>query len=68
MLLDLVAEQARHGIDTATAFSRATSWSDVAQAQSDFISGSFKRINEINQRYRDLFRDGMKLMRSPTRG
>lgn len=67
MVLDLVAEQARHGIDTASALGRATNWSEIIQAQSDFISGSFARINQINQRYLDLFRNGMNLMRSPTR-
>jgi len=68
MVLDLFAEQTRHGIDTATAVSRATNWSDVAQAQRDFVAGSFARIAQINERYRDLFQSGMKLWQPSTRG
>ena len=68
IVLDLVAEQTRHGIDTANALSGATNWSALVQAQSDFIAGSFARIGQINQRYRELFWSGLKVKRSQTRG
>ena len=38
---DLLGEQTRQGVETLSAFARAVNWTDVAQAQSKLIAGSF---------------------------
>ena len=51
--VDLIGEQTRHNMVAATAFGRAVDWADLAQAQREFISGSFERWSQLNDRYRE---------------
>ena len=61
--MDLLAEQTRHNMEAALAIGRAVSWTGVAEAQRDFVTGSLARISQINQRYREIIENGLK---SPT--
>ena len=48
---ELLGEQTRQSVDTLSAFARAVNWTDVAQAQSKLIAGSFLRFSQFNARY-----------------
>jgi hypothetical protein len=56
---ELIAEQSRQSVDTLSAFARAVNWTDVAQAQSQLIAGSFVRISKFNARYGQFLLRGM---------
>ena len=54
-----LGEQTRQSVDTLSAFARAVNWTDVAQAQSKLIAGSFLRISQFNARYGQFLLRGM---------
>ena len=56
---DLLGEQTHQSVDTLSAFARAVNWTDVAQAQSKLIAGSFLRFSQFNARYGELLLRGM---------
>ena len=56
---DLLGEQTRQSVDTLSALARAVNWTDVAQAQSKLIAGSFLRISQFNARYSEFLLRGM---------
>ena len=56
---DLLGEQARQSVDTLSAFARAVNWTDVAQAQSKLMAGSFLRFSQFNARYGEILLRGM---------
>jgi hypothetical protein len=56
---DLLGDQTRQGMDTLSAFARAVNWTDVAQAQSKLIAGSFLRFSQFNARYSEFLLRGM---------
>jgi ABC-type nitrate/sulfonate/bicarbonate transport system substrate-binding protein len=49
----------RQSVDTFSALARAVNWTDVAQAQSELIAGSLRRITQFNARYGALVLRGM---------
>ena len=56
---DLLGEQTRQSVDTLSAFARAVNWTDVAQAQSKLIGGSFLRFSQFSARYGEFLLRGM---------
>ena len=56
---ELLGEQARQSVDTLSAFARAVNWTDVAQAQSKLMAGSFLRFSQFNARYGEILLRGM---------
>jgi hypothetical protein len=56
---ELLAEQTRQNVDTLSAFARAVNWTDVAQAQSKLIAGSFLRFSQFSARYGEFLLRGM---------
>ena len=56
---ELLGEQTRQSVDTLSAFARAVNWTDVAQAQSKLIAGSFLRFSQFNARYGQFLLRGM---------
>ena len=56
---ELLGEQTRQSVDTFSAFARAVNWTDVAQAQSKLIAGSFLRFSQFNARYGQFLLRGM---------
>ena len=56
---ELLGEQTRQSVDTLSAFARAVNWTDVAQAQSKLIAGSFLRFSQFNARYGEFLLRGM---------
>ena len=60
LFVELFNEQARHNLQAATALGRAFNWGEVAKVQSDFVRGSFERMNQLNSRYLEIIRAGMK--------
>ena len=63
MFMDMLTEQAQHNMQAAAALSRAVDWSQVAEIQRDFFSGSFARASQLAHFYRQIFQVGT----SPTR-
>jgi hypothetical protein len=59
MFVELINQQTRHAMDTAAVFGRAVNWMDIAEAQRNFIVGSFARISQINASYREFLLSGM---------
>ena len=61
LFMKLLVEQARHNLQLATA---------VAKAQGDFVRGSFKRMSQLNGRYREVMQGAMnsKLRSAGTQG
>jgi hypothetical protein len=41
---------------------RAVDWAELAQAQRDFFTGSFDRMREFNERYREAMLSSLKSM------
>ena len=56
---ELLGEQTRQSVDAFSAFARAVNWTDVAQAQSKLIAGSFLRFSQFNARYGQFLLRGM---------
>jgi hypothetical protein len=56
---ELLGEQTRQSVDTLSAFARAVNWTEVAQAQSELIAGSFLRFSQFNARYGQFLLRGM---------
>ena len=56
---ELLGEQTRQSVDTLSAFARAVNWTEVAQAQSKLIAGSFLRFSQFNARYGQFLLRGM---------
>ncbi len=56
---ELLGEQSRQSVDTFSAFARAVNWTEVAQAQSKLIVGSFLRFSQFNARYSQFLLRGM---------
>ena len=56
---ELLGEQTRQSVDTFSAFARAVNWTEVAQAQSKLIAGSFLRFSQFNARYGQFLLRGM---------
>lgn len=56
---ELLGEQTRHNVDTLSAFARAVNWTEVAQAQSRLIAGSFLRFSQFSARYGEFLLRGM---------
>ena len=56
---ELLGEQTRQSVDTLSAFARAVNWTEVAQAQSQLIAGSFLRFSQFNARYGQFLLRGM---------
>jgi hypothetical protein len=64
---ELLGEQTRQSVDTLSAFARAVNWTEVAQAQSKLIAGSFLRFSQFNARYGQFLLRGMTATASSTR-
>ena len=62
LFVQLFNEQARHNLQAATALGRASNWGEIAKVQSEFVRGSFERMNQLNSRYLEIIRAGMKSM------
>ncbi len=62
LFVQLFNEQARHNLQAATALGRASNWGEVAKVQSEFVRGSFERMNQLNSRYLEIIQAGMKSM------
>jgi hypothetical protein len=56
---ELLGEQTRQNADTLSAFARAVDWTEVAQAQSRLIAGSFLRFSQFSARYGEFLLRGM---------
>jgi hypothetical protein len=56
---ELLGEQTRHNVDTLSAFARAVNWTEVAQAQSRLMAGSFLRFSHFSARYGEFLLRGM---------
>ena len=56
---ELLGEQTRQSADTLSAFARAVNWTEVAQAQSRLIAGSFLRFSQFSARYGEFLLRGM---------
>jgi hypothetical protein len=56
---ELLGEQTRQNMDTLGAFARAVNWTDVAQAQSKLMAGSFLRFSQFSARYGEFLLRGM---------
>jgi hypothetical protein len=56
---ELLGEQTRHNVDTLSAYARAVNWTEVAQAQSKLIAGSFLRFSQFSTRYGEFLLRGM---------
>jgi hypothetical protein len=59
LFVKLFQEQARHGMQVAMGFGRTTNWAEIMEAQRDFASASFRRMNELNGSYRELVQAAM---------
>lgn len=57
-MVALLNEQARHAMQTTMAVGRARTLAEVSKAQSDFIGGSFQRMQKFNERYLLAFASG----------
>jgi hypothetical protein len=66
MYLDLLAEQTRHGFETATALTRMIDWTEIFAAQRDFFTASLERSQRLNESYREMMQVGMKSAARPT--
>jgi len=64
---ELMGEQSRQSVDTLSAFARAVNWTDVAQAQSKLVAGSFLRMSQFNARYGQFLLRGMTATASSPR-
>jgi hypothetical protein len=60
LFIQLFNEQVRHNLQAATALGRASNWGEVAKVQSEFVRGSFERMNQLNSRYLEIIQAGMK--------
>ena len=60
LVVQLFNEQVRHNLQAATALGRAFNWGEVAKVQSEFVRSSFARMNQLNSRYFEIIRAGMK--------
>jgi hypothetical protein len=58
-LLDILGDQTRHAMEATTALGRARSLGEIAQVQSDFLSGSFGRMGKLSEQTLALLRQGM---------
>lgn len=67
MVAELFAEQARHNLEAATAVTRAIGWSQVLEAQRDYVTTSFERMRQLNDRYREMAQAGLKAFALPGR-
>ena len=59
MFVELVKQQTRHAMETASVFGRAVNWMEIAEAQRNFIFGSLARFSRINASYREFLLSGM---------
>ncbi len=67
VVVELLAEQTRHGVETATALTRAVGWSQILEAQRDYVTASFERMRQLNERYREMVQAGFKAFALPGR-
>ena len=67
MLLELFAEQTRHGLEAAAVLTRAVDWTEIFAAQRDFFSASVERGRQLNDRYREMMQLGTKPAALPVR-
>lgn len=63
----LLQEQTRQSMATLSTFARAVNWTDVAQAQSKFITDSIQRISAFNARYGESMIRGMTAITAQSR-
>lgn len=56
---DVLEEQTRQNVETLRTFARAVNWTDVAQAQSKLIAGSYLRFSQFSARYGEFLLRGM---------
>jgi hypothetical protein len=66
-ILEILGDQTRHSLETATALGRARTLAEVAQVQSDFFSGSLGRMSRLSEHYLALLRGGMMALPSTSR-
>lgn len=59
MFVELIGQQTRHAMETASVFGRAVNWMEIAEAQRNFIFGSLARFSRINASYREFLLSGM---------
>ena len=59
MFVEMISQQTRHAMETASVFGRAVNWMEIAEAQRNFIVGSFARFSRINASYREFLLSGM---------
>jgi competence ComEA-like helix-hairpin-helix protein len=57
--LELLGDQTRHNLAIATALSKAVDWEEVARTQSEYMSASLERMNQLNSRYLEIIRTVM---------
>ncbi|HYO60983.1 MAG TPA: hypothetical protein VEU29_03695 [Actinomycetota bacterium] len=67
MVVELLAEQTRHNLEAATAITRAVGWSQILEAQRDYVTASFERMRQLNDRYREMVQAGFKAFALPGR-
>lgn len=67
VVVELLAEQTRHGVETATALTRAVGWSQILEAQRGYLTASFERMRQLNDRYREMVQAGFKAFALPGR-
>jgi len=67
MVLELFAEQTRHGLEAASVFTRAVDWAEIFAAQRDFLNASLDRTRQLNDRYREMVQAGLKAFALPVR-
>jgi hypothetical protein len=57
--LELLGDQTRHNLAIVTALSKAVDWEEVARTQSEYMSASLERMNQLNRRYLEIVRTVM---------
>jgi hypothetical protein len=60
--LELLAEQTRHSLHAATAIGRAVNWTEIVEAQREFVGESFDRMKRLGESYRAMLQAGMTTM------
>lgn len=66
LLLELFAEQTRHGFEAASVLTRTIDWTEIFAAQQNFVSASLERSRRMNERYREMIQAGMKSAAFPS--
>jgi competence protein ComEA len=57
--VELLREQTRQNLAVVTALSKAVNWEEVVRTQSEYMSASLERMNQLNSRYLEIVRTVM---------